>query len=381
MKVLAAALVVAMLASGCEATRTSDAKQSDRSVAAGPADSAIRATGTSDRRSGWPMHGRDAWEQRYSPLDAINSLNVSKLGLAWAVDLGTNRGIEATPIVVNGVLYLSSAWSVVHAFDAATGKPLWRYDPKVPRARAKLFCCGVVNRGVAHHRGRIFFGTLDGRLIALDAKTGRRIWETLTVDPEKPYSITGAPRVVRGHVIIGNAGADLGVRGYVSAYDRDTGKLVWRFYTVPGPPDQPQESKSLERALPSWKGDLWWQVGGGGTVWDAMAYDRALDLLFIGTGNGSPMGASPAKSGRRRQSLPVVDPGAAPRDGRARLALPDDSRRQLGFHRDPEPDRRRPRARAGHEAAGRDAGAEERLLSMSSMRRRGSCCPPSPSPR
>ncbi|MBK7948516.1 MAG: PQQ-dependent dehydrogenase, methanol/ethanol family [Deltaproteobacteria bacterium] len=234
------------------------------------------------------MHGRDAWEQRYSPLDQINSLNVEKLGLAWGVELGTNRGIEATPLVVDGVLYLASAWSVVHAFDAASGQPLWRYDPKVPRSRAKLFCCGVVNRGVAHHRGLVFFATLDGRLIALDAKTGRLVWETQTIDPDKAYSITGAPRVVRGHVLIGNAGADLGVRGYVSAYDRDTGKLVWRFYTVPGPPDQPQESDALVRALGTWKGDLWWKVGGGGTVWDAMAYDRELDLLYIGTGNGSP---------------------------------------------------------------------------------------------
>ena len=210
--------------------------------------------GSSDRRTGWPAHGRNAWEQRYSPLDQINTLNVAELGLAWSADLGTNRGIEATPLVVDGVLYLSSAWSVVHAFDAATGRPLWRHDPKVPRERAKLFCCGVVNRGVAHHRGRIFLGTLDGRLVALDAKTGERIWETLTVDPEKPYSITGAPRVVRGNVIIGNAGADLGVRGYVSAYDRDTGHLVWRFYTVPGPRNQPQESEALLRALRTWNG-------------------------------------------------------------------------------------------------------------------------------
>jgi len=296
MRAVASLAVLLLAAFGCRATGTVEAPRGatgSAAVAAGPADSAPPAsTGTSDRRSGWPLHGRDAWEQRYSPLDAINTLNVSKLGLAFAVDLGTNRGIEATPIVVDGVLYLSSAWSVVHAFDAATGKPLWRYDPKVPRERAKLFCCGVVNRGVAHHRGQIYFGTLDGRLIALDAKTGKRLWETLTVDPEKPYSITGAPRVVRGHVLIGNAGADLGVRGYVSAYDRDTGKLVWRFYTVPGPPGEPQESKVLERALATWKGDLWWKVGGGGTVWDSMAYDRELDLLFIGTGNGSPWARS-----------------------------------------------------------------------------------------
>ena len=293
----AASLVVLLLAAlGCRATGTGEASRSavgasgpQQAVSAGPdAPAPLASTGSSDQRSGWPAHGRDAWEQRHSPLDQINPENVSRLGLAWAADLGTNRGVEATPLVVDGVLYLSSAWSVVHAFDAASGRPLWRYDPQVPRTRARLFCCGVVNRGVAHHRGQIYFGTLDGRLVALDAKSGKLVWETLTIDPAKPYSITGAPRVVRGNVIIGNAGADFGVRGFVSAYDRDTGKLVWRFYTVPGPPSAPQESKALERALPTWKGDTWWQVGGGGTVWDSMAYDPELDLLYIGTGNGSP---------------------------------------------------------------------------------------------
>lgn len=286
---LVSALAVALLALGCGSTGAADRRAP--AVSAAPTDSndaGDDSTGTSDRRFGWPLHGRDEGEQRHSPLDQIHARNVERLGLAWAAELGTNRGVEATPIVADGVLYLSSAWSVVHAFDAATGRPLWRYDPKVPRERARLFCCGVVNRGVAHHRKVIYFGTLDGRLVALDAPTGRLLWETLTIDPAKPYSITGAPRVVAGHVIIGNAGADLGVRGYVSAYDRETGKLVWRFHTVPGPRDQPQESEVLVRALATWKGDLYGQVGGGGTVWDAMAYDRELDLLYIGTGNGSP---------------------------------------------------------------------------------------------
>ncbi len=242
--------------------------------------------------SEWPSHGRDAGEQRFSPLDQIRRDNVARLGLAWAVDLETTRGIEATPLVVNGVLYVTAAWSVVHAFDAQTGAQLWRYDPQVPRARASFFCCGVVNRGVAWHQGRLFVGTLDGRLVALDAETGEPLWETLTIDPTKPYSITGAPRVVADRVVIGNAGAELGVRGYVSAYDSQTGELVWRFYTVPGPPDRPQESPALERAVETWTGDLWWQVGGGGTVWDSMAWDPELDLLYIGTGNGSPWNRS-----------------------------------------------------------------------------------------
>ncbi len=236
----------------------------------------------------WPSHGRDHAEQRFSPLVDLHPGNISELGLAWTVDLQTNRGIEATPIVVDGVLYVTGAWSVVHAFDAATGQRRWRFDPEVPRERAALFCCGVVNRGVAIDRGRVFVGTLDGRLIALDARTGTSIWQVQTTDPKRPYSITGAPRVVRGRVMIGNAGADMGVRGYVSAYNAESGALDWRFHTVPGPPSRAQESAALERALETWTGDLWWQVGGGGTVWDSMAYDPDLDLLYVGTGNGSP---------------------------------------------------------------------------------------------
>jgi quinohemoprotein ethanol dehydrogenase len=246
------------------------------------------ASAAEQASSDWPTHGRDAGEQRFSPLAQIDAHNAARLGLAWAVDLETRRGIEGTPLVIDGVMYATSAWSVVHALDAATGETLWRYDPAVPRERAALFCCGVVNRGAAFDADRVFVGTLDGRLVALDAKTGRPLWEVLTVDPSLPYSITGAPRVVGGKVVIGNAGADMGVRGYVSAYDAETGELAWRFHTVPGPPDRPQESPALERALPTWNGDLWWQVGGGGTVWDSMAYDPELDLLYVGTGNGSP---------------------------------------------------------------------------------------------
>jgi len=240
----------------------------------------------------WPSHGRDAWEQRFSPLDQIDAENVDRLGLAWGVDLETRRGIEATPLVVGGVMYVSAAWSVVHAFDAATGERLWRFDPGVPRERSVLLCCGVANRGVAWDGERVFVGSLDGRLIALDAGSGEPVWDVQTVDPSKPYSITGAPRVVGDRVLIGNAGADLGVRGYVSAYEVTTGELVWRFYTVPGDPSKPQESPALERALPTWTGDLWWQVGGGGTVWDSMAWDPELDLLYVGTGNGSPWNRS-----------------------------------------------------------------------------------------
>jgi quinohemoprotein ethanol dehydrogenase len=241
-----------------------------------------------DREPGnWMTYGRTYGEQRFSPLNQINDQNVSQLGLAWFYDLDTNRGQEATPIVVDGGMYFTSAWSRVFAFDAATGKLLWSYDPKVPGNWAVNACCDVVNRGVAAWEGKIFAGTLDGRLVALDAKTGRLVWETLTIDPSFRYTITGAPRVVKGKVIIGNGGGEFGVRGYVSAYDSETGKLAWRFYTVPGDPAKPFESLLLEKAAKTWSGD-WWKLGGGGTVWNAMAYDPELDQLYIGTGNGSP---------------------------------------------------------------------------------------------
>jgi len=175
----------------------------------------------------------------------------------------------------------------VVALNAATGARLWSYDPKVPPGWGVNSCCDVVNRGVAAWKGRVFVGTLDGRLIALDAVKGQPVWETLTIDRGSRYTITGAPRVVKGKVLIGNGGAEMGVRGYVSAYDAETGKLVWRFYTVPGDPAKPFESPVLEQAAKTWSGE-WWKNGGGGTVWDAMAYDPQLDLLYIGTGNADP---------------------------------------------------------------------------------------------
>ncbi len=236
----------------------------------------------------WPLHGLTPSEARFSPLDQIDEASVGRLGLAWSLELGTKRGLEATPILVEGVLYVTGTWSVVSAVDARTGRLLWRHDPQVPRREtASKACCDVVNRGVAVHGGRVFAGTLDGRLLALDAATGAVVWEKLTVDPALPYSITGAPRVVKGKAVIGNGGAEYGVRGYVTAYDAATGDQAWRFYTVPGDPSRPFEHAELERAAETWTGE-WWKVGGGGTVWDSMAFDPELDLLYVGTGNGSP---------------------------------------------------------------------------------------------
>ena len=236
----------------------------------------------------WITHGRTYSEQRFSPLNEITASNVGQLGLAWSFDTDTDRGLEATPLVSDGVLFTTGSWSVVFAIDARTGRQLWKYDPEVPRETGPKGCCDAVNRGVALYQDKVYVGTFDGRLVALDATSGEPLWEVVTVDQSRPYTITGAPRVVEGLVIIGNGGAELGVRGYVSAYDAESGDLVWRVYTVPGDPSRPFESPALERAAKTWKGSEWWKVGGGGTVWDSMAYDPELRLLYVGTGNGSP---------------------------------------------------------------------------------------------
>jgi quinohemoprotein ethanol dehydrogenase len=246
-----------------------------------------RVLAADDEPGQWPTYGRTYDEQRFSPLTQIEADNLGDLGLAWYADIPLNRGQEATPIVVDGVMYLSSSWSNVFAFDAATGEQLWRYDPQVPREWAVNVCCGVVNRGVAAWNGKIYVGTLDGRLIALDAATGEEAWSVLTIDPAERYSITGAVRVVKGRVLVGNSGAEFGVRGYVSAYDAETGELSWRFFTVPGNPADGFENAAMEMAAATWNGE-WWKLGGGGTVWDAIVYDPASDLVYIGVGNGSP---------------------------------------------------------------------------------------------
>jgi quinohemoprotein ethanol dehydrogenase len=248
-------------------------------------DAALRAADADS--ANWITYGRTYSEQRFSPLKQIDELSVGGLGLAWSYDLGTLRGVEATPLVEDGVLYTTSAWSLVYAFDARTGNLLWQYDPKVPKDHDKYVCCDVVNRGVALYRGRVYVGTLDGRLIALDAKTGAPVWEVATTPKDGSYAITGAPRIAKGRVIIGNAGSEYPVRGYVSAYDAETGALAWRTYTVPGDPSKPFESDAMKRAAATWSGE-WWKAGGGGTAWDTIVYDPDLDFVYFGTGNGSP---------------------------------------------------------------------------------------------
>jgi alcohol dehydrogenase (cytochrome c)/quinohemoprotein ethanol dehydrogenase len=275
-------VVLVLMCGGCRR------KDQGQPAASKPADVNGSRIVAADREPGnWMTHGRTYSEQRFSPLKQINDRNVSQLRLAWSYDLDTHRGQEATPLVVDGVMYFTSAWSKVFALNARTGALLWSYDPKVPGEWGVNACCDVVNRGVAVWNGKVFVGTLDGRLIALDAATGTPVWKTLTVDRNSRYTITGAPRVAKGKVIVGNGGGEFGVRGYVSAYDAGTGKLVWRFYTVPGNPSKPFESPILAQAAKTWSGD-WWKSGGGGTVWDAIVYDPELDLLYIGTGNGTP---------------------------------------------------------------------------------------------
>jgi quinohemoprotein ethanol dehydrogenase len=237
----------------------------------------------------WLSYGRTYGEQRFSPLEQINRDTVSRLGLAWATDMRSTRALEATPIMVDDTLFVSSAWSRVHAFDAVTGEERWYFDPQVPGEWARKACCDVVNRGVAVYEGRVYVASLDGRLIALDATTGSQVWEVDTLlDRNSDYTITGAPRVANGKVFIGNGGAEYGVRGYVSAYDSETGELVWRFYTVPGDPALPFEHPEMELAAKTWKGGEWWKIGGGGTVWNSIVYDPQFNHLYIGVGNGAP---------------------------------------------------------------------------------------------
>jgi quinohemoprotein ethanol dehydrogenase len=209
----------------------------------------------------WVMYGRTYDDHRFSPLNQINEQTVSKLGLVWSRELGTTRGLEATPLVKDGAIYTTGSWSMVYSIDAKTGEVRWTYDPKVPREQAYFICCDVVNRGVALYRGKVYVGTLDGRLIALDEKSGTPVWTASTTDSAKQYSITGAPRIAKGLVIIGNAGAENGVRGYISAYDAETGKMAWRTYTVPGDPSKGFESKALESAAKPGRANTGRQAG------------------------------------------------------------------------------------------------------------------------
>ena len=238
----------------------------------------------------WMAHGQTYSELRFPTLTQINRDSVPGLGLAWFKNLNNRHRAQSTPLVIDGVMYFTDAWSVVYAVDAATGAELWRFDPDTDKRSMRYSCCGgALNRGVASYKGKLYFATFDARLIALRQATGEKLWEVDTSyrPSNNPYTITGAPRAVHDKVFIGQSSSEFGLRGYLSAYDAETGALAWRFFTVPGDPAQPFEHPELEQAAATWSGE-WWKYGGGGTVWHAIVYDADFDQLLFGTGNGAP---------------------------------------------------------------------------------------------
>ncbi len=267
----------------------------------------------------WPYYGQDQREQRFSQVDLINRSSVGKLGLAWSAEVDSDRGQEATPLMVDGIVYVSTAWSLVYAFDAASGKQLWVYDPQTPRDSLISACCDAINRGVAVHDGKVYVGTLDGRLVAIDAKTGKLAWQVNTFEGAPStmrYTITGAPRLVKDKIVIGNGGAEMGVRGFVTAYDAASGKLAWRFYLTPNPQGKPDGAASDDvlkaKAYATWGDGEWRNSGGGGTAWDAMTYDPEANLFYIGAGNGGPFDYQVRSGGKGDNlflsSIVAVDP-------------------------------------------------------------------------
>ena len=271
-------------------SQVSDRLASIRAATARIDEAAIVANDAHSRE--WLSYNQGYTEQRYSRLQQINTDTVARLGLAWSLDIGSTRGVEATPVVVGRTMYVTGPWSVVYAIDAVTGEELWRYDPEVPPSYGQRACCDVVNRGVAVARGKVFVATLDGYLVALDPATGTELWRTDTFGEYRAthlQTITGAPRVIGDLVIIGNGGAELRARGYLTAYRIDDGTQAWRWYSVPEDPEPPFHDKSMEMAAATWDPEgAWRETGGGGTMWDAIAYDPELGLLFVGVGNGTP---------------------------------------------------------------------------------------------
>ncbi len=256
-----------------------------------PAATVVGAEALSDQSQGrnWLAYGRNFYEQRYSPLTQIDTGSVKRLGLEWNMPLPMDHSLLGTPLVVDGVLYFSGSWSVTRAVEAKTGKLLWEFDPKsIEHAGERLRNMWDSNRGLAYWKGAIVICTVDGRLIALDARTGKQRWSTQTTDPSKPLYVSGHPKVFRGLVLIGNGGSEQGAtRGYVTAYHITSGKLAWRWFVVPGNPADGFEDASQEMAAKTWTGE-WWKFGGGGNVWNGITYDPDFNQVLIGTGNGSP---------------------------------------------------------------------------------------------
>ena len=283
---LAAALAGVVLVAGCSA---------DSSARIEPGTAAVTSPrlGNADRDAGqWMSYGRTWDEQRFSPLKQINDGNVQGLGLEWFADLSSRRGVEANPLMVDGVIYNIISFNIATAYDAKTGRVLWTYDPKVEPQWARYACCGPSTRGLAVWKGKVYIAALDGRLIALDARTGRELWTVQTFDRSQPFTMTAPPHVFDGKVVVGNAGGDYGVRAFVAAYDAESGKKLWKFYTVPGDPSKGPDGEAsdsvMAMAAKTWTGK-WWEVGGGGSAWDSIVYDPKLKLIYFGTGNGTPI--------------------------------------------------------------------------------------------
>jgi quinohemoprotein ethanol dehydrogenase len=281
----ALALASCTVESGVDATPAAAAKTTD-------VDAARLANAAADGED-WLSDGRTYSAQRYSPLTGIDANNVNQLGIAWYDNYDTFRGVEATPLYADGVLYNTLAWNITIAYDAKTGERLWTFDPKVPREMGRYACCEPVARGMALWQDKAIIATLDGRVIALDRKTGKQVWSTQTFPSDMPYTITGAPRVFNGKVVVSNSGGDLGVRGFVIALDANTGEKAWKFFLVPGPtaaPDGEASDPIMSTIRKTWSEDgMWKQLGGGANAWDSIAYDPKLDLVYVGTGNGSPL--------------------------------------------------------------------------------------------
>jgi quinohemoprotein ethanol dehydrogenase len=287
LKILALAALLPLAACGPKLSPPATEGVTDAMIAAAP-------------EGEWLSYGRDYAEQRFSPLTQISDQNVGQLGLAWSADLDTARGQEATPLMHGGVLYVTTAWSHVKAYDAKTGALKWAFDPKVPRETLVRVCCDAVNRGAALYGDKVYVAALDGRLIAIDQKTGKEVWSKVVVPNQVDYAITGAPRIAKGKVLIGSAGSEYRARGFLAAYDAQTGDELWRFHTVPGNPADGFENEAMEKAAKTWTGK-WWEFGGGGTVWDSITYDPVANLVYFGTGNAEPW--NPKTADRKGDSL------------------------------------------------------------------------------
>ncbi len=248
-----------------------------------------RLTNVASEPGSWLSTGRDGGKTHYSPLTAINQQTVGRLGFAWELKTGTNRGMQATPIVVDGTMFTSGVAGRVYALDAATGAVKWQFEPPLKLRNARGSCCDIVNRGVAVWNGKVYVASFEGILYALDANDGKIVWQTDTFDDKsRAYSITGAPQIAGKLVVIGNGGAEFDSRGYVSGYDLETGARAWRFYTAPADPSKPQENPALEMAAKTWDPKSNWEFGGGGNAWDGIAYDAKNNLVYFGTANGAP---------------------------------------------------------------------------------------------